>query len=76
MPVYAFKGRGGNGQLIDGEIEGSNSSAVAGLLMERGVIPISIEEKKQQVNPFEQLRNRFRLYRISSRCRGSVCRRI
>ena len=46
MPQYTFKGRGNNGQLIDGEIEGASSSTVANLLMDRGVIPISIIEKK------------------------------
>ncbi|MCP4767042.1 MAG: type II secretion system F family protein [Gammaproteobacteria bacterium] len=65
MPNFLFKGRGGNGQLVDGEIEGSNSSAVAGMLMDRGVIPISIEEKKHQVDILEVLRDRFKLHRIS-----------
>ncbi|MCP4926517.1 MAG: type II secretion system F family protein, partial [Gammaproteobacteria bacterium] len=65
MPHYQFKGRSGNGQLVDGEIEGSSSGAVAGMLMERGVIPISIEEKKHQVDILEVLRDRFKLHRIS-----------
>ena len=39
MPQFQYKGRSGNGQLVDGEIEGSNSSAVAGMLMERDVRP-------------------------------------
>ena len=53
MPLYEFKGRSGNGQLIDGEVEGADSNAVAGLLMDRGVIPISIAEKKVQVDVIE-----------------------
>ena len=65
MPNYQFKGRGGNGQLVDGEIEGSNSSAVAGMLMERGVIPISIEEKKEKIDVVEVVATRLRLYRLS-----------
>lgn len=65
MPNFAFKGRGSNGQLVDGEIEGSNSSAVAGLLMDRGVTPISIVEKKQQVDVLEVVRDRFNLHKIS-----------
>ncbi len=65
MPNFAFKGRGSNGQLVDGEIEGSNSSAVAGLLMDRGVTPISIVEKKQQVDVLEVLRDRLNLHKIS-----------
>ena len=45
MPNFTFKGRGGNGQLVDGEIEGASSTAVAGLLMDRfNLHKISIEE--------------------------------
>jgi len=65
MPNYAFKGRNGNGQMIDGEIEGVSSNAVAGLLMDRGVIPISIVEKKTQVDVIELLKDRFDLHRVS-----------
>ncbi len=64
MPNYAFKGRSNTGQLVDGEIEGSTSSAVAGLLMDRGVTPISIIEKKQQVDVLEVVRDRFNLHKI------------
>ena len=65
MPQFDFKGRSGNGQLVDGEIEGSSSNAVAGLLMDRGVTPISIVEKKQQVDVVEVFRDRFDLHKIS-----------
>ena len=65
MPLFEFKGRSGNGQLVDGEIEGSNSNAVAGLLMDRGVTPISIVEKKEQVDVVEVIRDRLDLHRIS-----------
>lgn len=65
MPNYAFKGRSGNGQMIDGEIEGASSNAVAGLLMDRGVIPISIVEKKTQVDVLEVLKDRFDLHQVS-----------
>ncbi len=65
MPSYEFKGRSGNGQMVDGEIEGANSNAVAGLLMDRGVIPISIVEKKQRVDVIEAVQERFNLYSIS-----------
>jgi MSHA biogenesis protein MshG len=66
MPLYQFKGRGGNGQLVDGEIEGSNSGAVAGMLMERGVTPISIVESKAQPDILEVARDRLQLYRVSN----------
>ena len=65
MPNYAFKGRSGAGQAVDGEIEGANSNVVAELLMDRGVTPISIIEKKVQVDVFELLKERFDLARIS-----------
>ena len=65
MPQFEFKGRGANGQLVDGEIEGSSSSAVAGALMDRGVTPISIVEKRESVDVLELLRERFDLYRVS-----------
>ena len=65
MPQFEFKGRSGNGQLVDGEIEGSNTSAVAGLLMDRGVTPISIVEKKQQIDVLEVLRERLSLHQVS-----------
>ncbi len=65
MPNFEFKGRGANGQMVDGEIEGSSMNAVAGLLMDRGVIPISIVEKKEQVDVVEIVRDRFNLHKIS-----------
>ena len=65
MPIFAFKGRGANGQLVDGELEGSSSAAVAGALMERGVTPISIVEKKAEVDVVAALRDRFGLHQVS-----------
>ena len=65
MPNYIFKGRGNNGQLVDGEIEGASSSTVAGLLMDRGVIPISIVEKKQKEDILATIREKLDLYDIS-----------
>ena len=65
MPNYAFKGRSGNGQPVDGEIEGASSAAVAGLLMDRGVIPISIVEKKTQIDVIEVIKDRFDLHKVS-----------
>ena len=64
MPNFAFKGRGANGQLVDGELEGSSSTAVAGALMDRGVTPISIVEKKVEVDLIAAIRDRFDLYQV------------
>jgi MSHA biogenesis protein MshG len=65
MPNYTYTGRGSNGQLIDGEIEGSNNSAVAGLLMDRGVTPINIVEKKVRIDIIDALNEKLDLYKIS-----------
>ena len=65
MPQFEYKARGGNGQLIDGELEGSSSSAIAGMLMERGVTPISIVEKKIKVDYVEIISTRLKLHRLS-----------
>lgn len=42
MPFFAYKGRDGNGQLVQGVLEGADSGAVAGLLFNTGVTPIEI----------------------------------
>jgi len=65
MPEFEFKGRSGNGQLVDGEIEGANTNVVAGLLMDRGVTPISIVEKNEQIDVLEVFRDRFNLHKVS-----------
>ena len=65
MPNYTYKGRGNNGQLIDGQIEGASSSTVASLLMDRGVTPISIVEIKQKEDILETIREKFDLYDLS-----------
>ena len=65
MPQFQYQGRSGNGQLVDGEIEGSSSSAVAGMLMARDVIPISIVEKKTRVDVLAVINQRLNLQRVS-----------
>jgi len=65
MPNYSYTGRGDKGQLIDGELEGRNDSAIASILADRGVTPISIVEKKPQVDVIDALNEKFDLYKIS-----------
>jgi MSHA biogenesis protein MshG len=65
MPNYAYKGRGRNGQLVDGEIEGVSNSGVASVLMDQGVTPISILEKKEQFDALKAIKDKFDLYSIS-----------
>jgi MSHA biogenesis protein MshG len=42
MPYFAYKGRDGRGQLVEGVLEGTDSGAVAGQLSGRGVTPVEI----------------------------------
>jgi MSHA biogenesis protein MshG len=42
MPHFAYKGRDGRGELVEGVLEGADSGAVAGLLFGRGITPIEI----------------------------------
>ena len=42
MPHFAYKGRDGRGQLVEGVLEGADSGAVAGQLFGSGVTPIEI----------------------------------
>ena len=42
MPHFAYKGRDGRGQLVQGVLEGADSGAVAGQLFGSGVTPIEI----------------------------------
>ncbi len=65
MPNYTYTGRGSNGQLVDGEIEGSNNSAIASLLMDRGITPIDIVEKKDRIDIVDALNVKFDLYKVS-----------
>lgn len=65
MPSFDFKGRGNNGQLVTGEIDGSSNAAVAGLLMDRGITPISIIEKKQQTDYLAVIEEKFNLQKVS-----------
>ncbi len=65
MPNFSYSGRSSQGELIDGEIEGANNSAVASLLMDRGITPITIEEKKPPVDIIHVINEKFDLYKIS-----------
>jgi MSHA biogenesis protein MshG len=65
MPVYQYRGRRSDGALAEGELESSSSSVVAGQLMERGIIPLTISEKKHKVDVLEQLATRLNLRKVS-----------
>lgn len=43
MSNFAFKGRNGRGELVEGVVDAASSDAVAAQLMAGGVVPVSIE---------------------------------
>ena len=43
MPHFAYKGRDGRGQLVEGVLEGADSGAVAGQLFGSGITPLDIK---------------------------------
>ncbi|MDR7267496.1 MSHA biogenesis protein MshG [Pelomonas saccharophila] len=47
---FAFKGRNGRGELVEGIVDALNSDAVAAQLMAGGVVPVSIEATTEAVS--------------------------
>ncbi|MFA6970344.1 MAG: type II secretion system F family protein [Gallionella sp.] len=43
MAVFAYKGRNGQGDLVEGMLDGDDSGVIADQLMNTGIIPIEIE---------------------------------
>jgi MSHA biogenesis protein MshG len=43
VPRFAYTGRDGRGQMVQGELEGADSGVVAGALFSQGVTPIEIK---------------------------------
>lgn len=43
MPVFTYKGRSGRGDLVQGSLEGADSSAIADQLLNTGITPIEIK---------------------------------
>ncbi len=50
MSNFAFKGRNGRGELVEGIVDAVNSDAVAAQLMAGGVVPVSIEATAEAVS--------------------------
>lgn len=46
MPVFVYKGRNGRGDLIQGSLEGADSSAIADQLLNTGITPTEITLSK------------------------------
>ncbi|KQV87633.1 type II secretion system F family protein [Pelomonas sp. Root1237] len=47
---FAFKGRNGRGELVEGIVDAINSDAVAAQLMAGGVVPVSIEATTEAIS--------------------------
>jgi len=47
---FAFKGRNGRGELVEGIVDAASSDAVAAQLMAGGVVPVSIEPTSEAVS--------------------------
>ncbi len=43
MPLFAYKGRSARGDLVQGTLEGADSSAIANQLMNTGITPVEIK---------------------------------
>ncbi len=65
MPAYSYKGRTRNGELTEGEMDSSSSSALASILLEKGITPLQISEIKQQVDIIDQINQKLDLYKVS-----------
>lgn len=50
MSNFAFKGRNGRGELVEGIVDAATSDAVAAQLMAGGVVPVSIEPTQEAVS--------------------------
>ena len=57
MPLFAYKGRNVRGNLIQGEIDAGTVDTVASQLLNIGITPIDINEKKTGVNSDFSLSN-------------------
>lgn len=47
MPVFAYRGRSKNGELVEGLLEGADTGAVADQLFNTGITPIEIKPSKK-----------------------------
>ena len=50
MSNFAFRGRNGRGELVEGIVDAATSDAVATQLMAGGVVPVSIEPTQEAVS--------------------------
>lgn len=48
MQQYSYKGRGARGDLVEGLLEGASREAIAGQLLNSGITPVEINERRPQ----------------------------
>lgn len=77
MPFFAYKGRNGRGEAVQGVLEGADSGAVAGQLFGLGVVPLEIKPsaapspegsgfsfRRKKIDPMEVLLFSRQLYTL------------
>ena len=52
MPMFRYKSRDNQGQLVEGKMEGNQANHVAEILMSRGLIPVEVNEIKDNGDGF------------------------
>ncbi|MDP2239602.1 MAG: type II secretion system F family protein [Burkholderiales bacterium] len=65
MPFFAYKGRDGRGQLVEGVLEGTDSGAIAGQLLTSGVSPLEITPTRAPGKPGAGLLSSFNKQKIT-----------
>lgn len=61
MPVFSYKGRSAHGDLVQGTLEGADSSAIANQLLNTGITPVDIKfarragETKREISFWQRL---------------------
>lgn len=66
MPNFQYKGRAVDGRLVNGQIEAANSDGAANQLLARGVTPVSIEERTEELSVFEKFKRAREAGRIDN----------
>lgn len=66
MPNFQYKGRAVDGRLVNGQIEAANSDGAANQLLARGVTPVSIEERTEELSIFEKFKRAREAGRIDN----------
>ncbi len=53
MPVFTYKGRSGRGEMVQGSLEGADSSVIADQLINTGITPIEIKVSRNNASKSE-----------------------